>query len=116
MKKRIYALALAVILLFCFTTSSLAAMNEVQITPVLSYTGTTANCMVTITEAGKYVDATLTLKYGSIPIDSWQKAQMHGVSIYGTAHVTSGHSYTLEVSGTIDGIPFSSVPVTVYCP
>lgn len=116
MKKRICTLVLLVIFMIGLNSHTFAATNGIYVTPVLSFSGTTANCSVTIYESGKYINATLKLMYGSTEVDSWSKTGTTYVAISGTANVVHGRTYTLTVTGTIGGVAIDCTPVTLTCP
>lgn len=101
MKKRIIALALVFMLVFSMAAN--AAVQEVKVTPTLSFSSTTATCKVTIYEPGADIEVTLTLYRGSTVVDSWTGSGVSYVSINETCKVTGGKTYTLKVSGTVDG-------------
>lgn len=75
--------------------------------PVLTFDGTTASCKSTIIASGQTINATLELWQGSTLVASWSDCQAGYVSLSGTATVTSGLTYTLTVSGTINGVAFT---------
>ena len=115
MTKRIISWLLAVTLIFSLGISTYAAVQVVSVTPKLTFNGTTANCSVGITGSG-YIDATLELTCGGSSVCSWNATGYGYVSFGGPATVVSGNTYTLTVSGTAGGAPFSSPPVTKTCP
>lgn len=82
----------------------------------LSFSGTTANCSGTVTDVGKYIVATMTLKHNGSTVASWSKSGTSVVTLSGSCSVVSGQSYTLVISGTSDGVPFSTTPFTRTCP
>lgn len=116
MKKRIITLAFFIVLVSLITLKGYASIKGTSIKPNLSFTGTTANCSATIYDQGKSINATLTLKYGSTVIASWHGTGTTYVPLSGTASVVSGRTYTLEVTGTINGTAISCTPVTKTCP
>lgn len=101
MKKHIIALALVFMLVFSMAAN--AAVQNKNIVPNLSFSGTTAYCSVSVVEAGADIEVTLTLYRGSTVVDSWTGSGVSYVSINETCKVTSGKTYTLKVSGTVDG-------------
>ena len=117
MRKKIIRILLAVVIIALFTISVFAAyvpgdeINGVP-KPRMVVTGSTAACSVTITSAGNTIDATLELKQGSTVIASWSDTATGKLTLSGTATVTSGVTYTLTVSGTINGVAFSPVSIT----
>lgn len=113
MKKRI--LAFACVLCILLSVPVYAATKKVYV-PDLSFNGTTANCYISVTEAGKDIDITLELWHGSTLIHSWSDNGTSHVVINEYSPVTSGYTYTLLVTGTIGGVPINSMPVTDTCP
>lgn len=87
-----------------------------SVTSSLSFSGTTANCRVSIVEIGKEIDASLELWCGSTLVDSWSGSATSQLVITGTHSVVSGQTYTLKVNGTINEVAFSSAPITKTCP
>ena len=110
MRKRCLTILLMLVLLFC--SVSMAATN---VTPVLTFSGTTANCSVTILAKGKAIDATLELWQGSTLVDSWHGTGISLVTISGTHICTPGITYTLTVTGTIGSQSISCTPVSGSC-
>ena len=115
LKKRIIAILLAVTLILSLGISTYAAVQVVSATPKLTFSGTTANCSAVVTGSG-YIDATLELTCGGSSVDSWHATGYGYVNFGGPTTVVSGNTYTLTVSGTAGGAPFSSTPVTKTCP
>ena len=98
--KKIVSLLLAMLLVFSITPVGFAADLDTPIDddiplPVtvasgsLTFSGTTATCSGSVSDLNK--------------------------TIYGTCTVTKGQSYTLIISGTVNGIPFSTTPLTKTC-
>lgn len=117
MKKRIGAILLAAAILSSLAISAAAAQPRTNdCTPILSFSGTTATCYVSITALGKPITATLELWHGSTRMAKWTDSATSRLIIDEDCSVTKGETYTLKVSGTIDGEPFSSTPVTDTCP
>lgn len=123
--KRILALALAFILVFSIIPVSHAEevttpaddpiILEILATGGLSFSGTTAICSGSVTDNNKSISATMTLYHGSTPVGSWSESGTSYVDFYGTCTVTKGQSYTLIISGTVNGTPFSTTPITKTC-
>ena len=111
--RRILAFSITFILLF--SVAAFAATTAVG-APSLTFSGTTANCEITVTQSGKPIDVTLELYQGSTLIDSWTKSGSSRVKVSGSATVSSGLSYRLEAYGTINGVSFTAPTVTKTCP
>lgn len=107
--KRLIALVSVVALVFmlCVPVSAAAPRRSAR-KVTLSFSGTTAVCKAVISSAGQ-IDATMTLKQGNTVLDSWSGAGSSAVTLSGEHAVTKGVTYTLEVSGTANGVPFSVV-------
>ena len=116
MKRRIVPVVLVLVMAVSMCTAAHAAARAVTVTPTLSFSGTTANCSVSITKAGKEIDVTLELWCGSTFIDSWSATAMNYVRISESHSVVSGRTYTLKVTGTVGGETISSIPVSGTCP
>ena len=114
MKTRFKVIAL-LLLLGILSSTAMAATRADQ-TPFLSFSGTTANCSVSIKALGKYIDATLELWQGSTLVDSWHNTGNNKVYISGThSNCTPGVTYTLTVTGTIGGVTITCTPATGSC-
>ena len=111
--RRVIAFIIAFV--FLFSTVAFAATIAVG-KPSLTFSGTTANCSITVTQSGEPISVTLELYQGSTLIDSWSKSGSSRVKVSGSATVSSGLSYRLEAHGTINGVPFTATPVTKTCP
>lgn len=113
---KVWSKVIVVLLLLGALSSTVMAATRADQTPSLSFSGTTANCAVSIKAFGKYIDATLELWQGSTLVDSWQNTGNNRVYISGThSNCTPGVTYTLTVTGTIGGVPITCTPVTGSC-
>ena len=113
MKKRIVSVFLvAAILSALVATAAAAQARAANYTPVLSFDGTTANCYFSVTALGKPITATLELWHGSTRVAKWSDSATSRLIIDEDCTVTKGQTYTLKVSGTIDGASFTGIPVT----
>ena len=106
---------LLVFVLMLSTVASAAEARAAKAVPSLSFEGTTANCAVSITDLGGEIKATLTLWNGNRVIDSWSGEGTSILHINGSCVVVKGVSYTLRVTGTIDGVPFETSAVYGTC-
>lgn len=124
--KKALSLLLAVLLFFAITPVGLAADLDTPIdddiplpvtvaTGSLTFSGTTATCSGSVDDLNKSIVATMTLYHGSTPVASWSENGTSYVDFYGTCTVTKGQSYTLIISGTVNGTPFSTTPITKTC-
>lgn len=115
MKKRVFAVIICIALALTAAASA-AELRAGRIQPILSFSGTTAYCSLSIYEAGEPIEVTLELWRGSTLIDSWSASGLGRAVISETASVESGKSYHLEANGTIGDTPFSAVSKTYTCP
>lgn len=118
MRKRIVSLAAVMALLVVMSASAVAVEPRLTVsTPSLTFSGTTANCSVIVrASSGDEIDATLSLYRGSVLVDSWPGEGTTAVYISGSCSgLTKGVTYTLKVSGTVDGVSFSGTPVSATC-
>lgn len=90
-------------------------ISELAVASSLQFNGTTAICSATITEPNKYIVATMTLSCGGTPVGSWGGSDWSVVYLYGTCNAVKGQTYTLVISGTVDGVPFSTTPYSKTC-
>lgn len=82
----------------------------------LTFDGYIAICKVSISQYGSSISATMQLWYNGELIRSWNGSGTSYVSLYGEEGVLPGRPYTLTVSGTIDGVAFTTQSCTNYCP
>lgn len=116
MKKRIGAILLATVILSSLIISAAAAqVRTIDSLPVLTFDGTTANCSVSITALGKPITATLELWHGSTRVAKWSDSATSRLIISGECSVSKGETYTLKVSGSVDGNAFMGTPVSKKC-
>ncbi len=108
------------ILLVCIMLISIIPANAVQerialITPQLSFSGKTANCIADVNCFGKYITLTVELKHNGSVVDSWYTSGTSLVQINETCSVTRGQTYVLVARGTIGDESFSE-SITRTCP
>lgn len=116
MSKKIMSLVTALILMSAMCASAFAVEPRAnRISPSLEFDGTTANCKVVIISSGDDIDATLELWNGNTLVDSWLGEGTSYVSISGKCSVTKGVTYTLKVSGTIDGVTIDYDGISRTC-
>ena len=115
MRKRLFSFVLVLTVLTLVSVAALAAILAPGAAPNLSFSGTTANCSVTVKGSGT-INATLELWQGSTLVASWSGSGTNRVRINGSASVSHGQTYTLTVSGTVGGVAIQATPVTKTCP
>ena len=108
-------LAFSIVFILLFSVVVFAATTAVG-TPSLTFSGTTANCEITVTQSGKPITVVLELYQGSTLVDSWTKSGTGRVKVSGSTSVSGGVTYRLEAHGTINGVSFTASPVTKTCP
>lgn len=113
MKKRI--IAMAAVLVFLLATTANAAVLVTKVTPSLTFSGTTANCSVTVRDSGKEIEATVELWYGNTLIDSWSDSGTSRLTVSGSHTVTKGRTYTMKVAVTVDGSNVNVSPISKTC-
>ena len=117
MKKRILP---ALCLVFCLFSLSVQAMTPFAITgaPSLTFSRTTANCSVSIQsdKASDKIAGTLTLYQGSTVVTSWSGEGDGRLNMSKTRSVTSGKSYRLVFSYSVNGVSKPDVEVSATCP
>ena len=121
MKKNVTRImALIVAITMMFSVSAFAEIRDISEsrgvfpTPSIKLVGNTANCSVKLSYFGKSISATLELKQGSTVIASWSGTKSNALTLSGNAVVQSGLTYTLTVSGTVNGVAYtpSSISIT----
>lgn len=115
MKKRITAVVLALALCAALCSFAVAQTYEAKPNLSLTFSGTTANCMATITDYGKSISATMQLWQGTIIVGIWSDSGVSSLTLRGTCPVTKGKTYTLKVFGSSDGVPFDLVMTSKTC-
>lgn len=114
MKRRMAALV-CVLMFVLSMTANAAEPRAKQVVPTLTFSGTTANCSVTIMELGKDINATMSLWCGNTLVDYWSGNAANMLTLGGSCPVVKGQTYTLKVSGTIGGVLFNGVPIIATC-
>ena len=115
MKKIISVILVAVMLLAISASAFAEPYRAASVTPTLSFSGTTANCKVTIRESGKAISATMSLWDGNTCLDSWSGNGTSLLIISGSHEVVQGKTYTLKVTGTSGSTTLVVEPVSGKC-
>jgi len=116
MLKRIFVLALAIVMIFSLGAPAFAAENAVRYFPSLVFNGNVAECSVSISAIGQEIDARLELWYNNARIAYYPDSGTDYLYIEFDKNVNSGLTYSLVVVGTIDDVPFESTPLVRTCP
>lgn len=116
-KKRIITLIVTLVTLFILILPASAELRINRIQPLLSYSGTTANCGCVV--SGDYatdsISVTMKLWDGSSSIATWYGSGNGYVSLSKTKTVVKGKTYKLSVDATINGTKYTTVYLTKKC-
>ena len=112
MKKLAFLLAL--ILAINLPLNVAATTRASSITPQLSYSGSSAKCIVAVVgdNSSQHIEVTMKLMYGSSTVASWTGSGYGYVYLSKTATITTGRTYKLVVEVTVDGVTKDPVYVT----
>lgn len=116
MKKRFFLFV--TMLFFALTLTAHASYMANLSDLILSFSGTTAYCSVVCNgdNGTDSISATLTLYQGSTQIDSWSDSGSFSVPVSGSCNVTSGLTYRLKLSWSVNGVSQPDVEVSNTCP
>ena len=115
MRTRIFSVLLSLTLVL-YMGSTAAYARSTRVVPELYFNGKTAECYVYIREIGQEIEATLELWEGRTLLDSWSGSGSSVLTLEGSHRAASGHTYTVEVYGTVGGESFEGIPVTATYP
>ena len=113
--KRVIPIVLAVAVLFgsvAFASSEHKEQIRGIEGPSFNTSGSIVTCKAKARFPGQEIDATLELYQGSTFVTSWHKTGTGSVSFAEQTGFTSGLSYTLTISGTVNGIAFTPQSTT----
>lgn len=116
MRRRVTSVVTS-LMLICFLLVQVAQAAEsraVKTSVDLSFEGTTAICSAVCigNSSSDKVEATLALYQGSILIDSWSNSGSWSIALSGEHKVTSGKTYRLELTYSINGVSKPDVSTT----
>ncbi len=116
MKRWILGL-IAGLLLVAALPISAGAVEARALTPnvTLYFEGTKAHCTAVVLDGVRDLNVTMTLWHGSTSVGSWSGSGRGYVALEGTCQAVKGETYTLIVTGTSNGVPFSSTPFSRVC-
>lgn len=106
MLRKCVALCVCILLLGSLSVNAIE-IQSYMVSPSLSFTGTTANCKVTVNGMGKPIAVTMQLWCGDEIISSWTKSGTSSVTISESCQVTRGAVYQLRISGTVGNTAIS---------
>jgi len=117
MAKRMIPIALLLVMMLSLPAQA-AELRAISADPQLSFSGTTATCMVNCRSGNTSdkISATLTLYQGTTYVDSWSSSGNGRVIISESCAVKSGKEYRLVLSYSVNGQSKPSVSVTNVCP
>ena len=116
MQRRVLSVAIALMLMISLSVPVFAQARADSVMPSINFSGTTANCSVTISAIGKNINANLELWCNGSMVDSWSKSGYHTIVITGSHYGISGREYVVKVTGTIGNDSIVSYPVSAVCP
>lgn len=114
MRKSVICIFLVAVTMLSLSVSAMDTRIR-DIIPELSFTGTTANCTITVSDAGKDIDVTMKLLENGVTIKTWNKSGFDYVYMSKTATAQKGSTYKLIVTVSIDGETQPSAWVTKKC-
>lgn len=116
MKRWMFGL-IAGLLLVAALPISANAVEARALTPnvILDFKGTTAYCTAVVLDGNRNLNITMTLWHGNTSVGSWSGSGKGYVFLEGNCQVVKGQTYTLIVTGTSNGVPFSSTPFSRVC-
>ena len=113
------ALSMALVFMMILSLSVQATQTRaIRATPQITFSGTTATCMADCksSDTNDKIAATLTLYQGNTYVTSWSDSGNGRVLISKTRTVSSGQSYRLVLTYSVNGVSQPSVSVTNTCP
>lgn len=116
--KRLISLILALVLVLALAGTAYADRLRTPGAGMgLSFSGTTANCWINVTDADQDIRVVMTLWHeDGTYIDSWSGSGHSAVGVTGSATVVSGETYVLKAYATINGVMTAIAPMTRTCP
>ena len=116
MKKRILPFILLVAMLLS-TPAFAASPRIITIRPAISFSGTTANCRVTVSgnHGTDQIEAVVILWDGSKVVEDWYPTGTGSLLFSNTTTVTKGKTYELTVDVTINGLEYDTVSISGTC-
>lgn len=116
MKKWMLGLIAGLLLTVALPISA-SAVEARALTPnvTLRFEGTKAYCSTIVMDGVRDLEITMTLWNGSTKVGSWSGSGNGYVVLNGTCQVVKGQTYTLIVTGTSNGVSFSSTPFSRVC-
>lgn len=105
MRKRVLALTLVLALVLGISAQA-AQTRSYQISPSLTFTGTTANCAVVVygEDNNDAISITAKLYQGGTLLKTWKESGTGYVKLSESTTVTRGLAYILETTVTINGV------------
>ncbi len=119
MRKLVALLSVFIIVFAMSVPVQAASESTMTVIPSLTFNGTTATCSLDVyaERTTDSIEATVVLKNGTIPIKQWPNMTANGYMIFSdTAYVTSGCTYTMQVTLKINGVSYAVADITKVCP
>lgn len=106
--RKIILLVTALVLLFTFCIPA-SALESSVFSPRLSFRvdGVTLICEATLISLGSRIDASMVLRQEGEIIASWTESRLTWLGMEEKYDITADGTYTLELTGTVNDIPFS---------
>lgn len=108
------SLFLAIILIVAMPLSVSAATRATTVNPTIGFSGTTAECEVTVfgNYATDYIEVTMKLMRGNSCIATWSDSGYGYVYMYEEANVVRNVTYTLVVQVKINNVVLDPASVS----
>lgn len=112
MKRKVFALFLAFVLLLSHPIIVNAVSRSLSINPIITFGDATIHCYVgIIADAGDPINATISLYEGNNRIRTWYRTGTERLIFSEYVPVQNGYKYTLTVDATVEGVKKPTVSV-----
>ena len=114
---RTTAFILAIVLVLTVPLTAFATPRATNVTPALTFKGTTASCQATVVgnSTSEYITVTMRLWRGNRLLETWTADGYGYVLMSETRTVAQGKSYRLAVNYTINGVNQPQVYIDGTC-
>lgn len=112
MRKGAVLLVLAILISLPFSAQA-ATTRATTARPVLTFSGSRANCSAYIfgNSSSDYIEATIKLWHETTCVKTWKVTGQHYISFSETANATQGNTYVLIVHWSLNGVRQTSESV-----
>lgn len=116
MKKRMISIAAMLVLIFSVSAQA-ATPRVVQVNPKLSFSGSTAYCMMEVQggNSNASIEATMTLWDGDSSVATWEGTGTGTLFLSKTCTVLPSKTYVLTVDVTLNGQALEQRTVSAIC-